>query len=60
MTNALQHLDNGTSPPWGGKWGDPFWNKGNPLPTGNTYLEYYVPKGPGDFSPWGATTGGRI
>ena len=53
VTNALQHIDNGTNPPWGGKWGATFKNNGDPLPTGNTYQEYYVPKGPGDLTKWG-------
>jgi guanyl-specific ribonuclease Sa len=53
VTNALKHIDNGTNPAWAGKWGTIFKNKGDPLPTGNTYKEYYVPKGPKDPTNWG-------
>jgi len=54
INQALQHVDNGTSPPWPGKWGAEYKNKSIPrLPDGTGYMEHYIPKAPGDPTRWG-------
>jgi guanyl-specific ribonuclease Sa len=56
---AIKHINDGTKPSWGGKWGANHGNYEGNLPkvdaAGNPiiYKEYYLPKSPGETTKWG-------